>query len=180
MSIVIRAAVLFGCVLVASVSPPLRAQTTNPAAAMPEGPGKTLVTTRCVGCHTLDVSLSRRGTTEEWRAIVQTMVVWGAAITDQDAATIAAYLGQHFGSGAAGAGAPAAAGGLTLPEGRGKDVLMKRCFQCHQASMWSALRQDRREWLSVIYRMVGRGALWTDDEINAMADYLAQMRGPQK
>jgi hypothetical protein len=28
--------------------------------------------------------------------------------------------------------------------------------------------------------MVGRGALWTPEEISAMADYLAQLRGPVK
>jgi len=27
--------------------------------------------------------------------------------------------------------------------------------------------------------MVGRGALWTEDEISAMAGYLARVRGPQ-
>ena len=40
------------------------------------------------------------------------------------------------------------------------------------------LRQDKRAWESTLYRMVGRGALWTPEEINAMADYLAQLRGP--
>ena len=39
--------------------------------------------------------------------------------------------------------------------------------------MWRDHRQDRRGWESVLYRMVGRGALWTQDEINAMAGYLA-------
>ena len=46
--------------------------------------------------------------------------------------------------------------------------------------MWTALRQDRRAWESVLYRMVGRGALWTPEEISAMADYLTQIRGPAK
>jgi hypothetical protein len=27
--------------------------------------------------------------------------------------------------------------------------------------------------------MVGRGALWTEEEINTMADYLVQINGPQ-
>jgi len=40
------------------------------------------------------------------------------------------------------------------------------------------LRQDKRAWESTLYRMVGRGALWTPEEISAMADYLAQLRGP--
>jgi hypothetical protein len=52
-------------------------------------------------------------------------------------------------------------------------------MQCHQMSMWTALRQDRKAWDSVMYRMVGRGALWTEDEIRAMAGYLARVRGPQ-
>jgi cytochrome c5 len=62
-------------------------------------------------------------------------------------------------------------------EPTGKEVLTRKCFQCHQASMWSALRGDRKAWESVLYRMVGRGALWTEAEINAMADFLAQTRG---
>jgi hypothetical protein len=58
----------------------------------------------------------------------------------------------------------------------GKDVLTRKCFQCHQASMWASVRGDRREWLGVLYRMVGRGALWTEEEINAMATFLAETR----
>ena len=61
----------------------------------------------------------------------------------------------------------------------GKEILQRKCFQCHQATMWSAVRGDRRAWLGVLYRMVGRGALWTEEEINAMADFLAQTRGPK-
>jgi mono/diheme cytochrome c family protein len=64
-------------------------------------------------------------------------------------------------------------------EGAGKEILTRKCFQCHQASMWSSLRQDRKAWEGVLYRMVGRGALWTEAEINAMADFLAQTRGPK-
>ena len=61
----------------------------------------------------------------------------------------------------------------------GKEILTRKCFQCHQASMWSSLRGDRKAWESVLYRMVGRGALWTEAEVTAMADFLAQTRGPQ-
>lgn len=62
------------------------------------------------------------------------------------------------------------------PAAAGKEVLQRRCFQCHQASMWTSVRGDRREWLGVLYRMVGRGALWTEEEINAMAAFLAETR----
>ena len=67
-----------------------------------------------------------------------------------------------------------------VAEGPGKEILTRKCFQCHQVGMWSSLRQDRKAWEGVLYRMVGRGALWTEAEINAMADFLAQTRGPVK
>ena len=60
----------------------------------------------------------------------------------------------------------------------GRAILQRKCAQCHAASMWMPLRQDKRAWESTLYRMVGRGALWTPEEINAMADYLAQLRAP--
>jgi hypothetical protein len=60
-----------------------------------------------------------------------------------------------------------------LPDAPGKEVLTAKCFQCHAPTMWQDHGQDRRGWESVLYRMVGRGALWTEDEIRTMADYLA-------
>jgi len=137
------------------------------------------VSTQCVGCHALDVAVSKRGDVAEWSGIVKTMIERGASITGADTAIIAAYLGQNFGPGAA--PLPAARSGQVsaLPDLPGRDVLTKKCMQCHQMSMWTALRQDRKAWDSVMYRMVGRGALWTEDEIGAMAGYLARVRGPQ-
>jgi hypothetical protein len=66
-----------------------------------------------------------------------------------------------------------------FPDAPGKDVLVSKCFQCHAPTMWMDLRQDRRAWEGTLYRMVGRGALWTQDEINQMADYLGGTYGLQ-
>src|SRR3954453_16856563 len=68
---------------------------------------------------------------------------------------------------------PAAAVGF--PDAPGKEVLVSKCFQCHSPNMWMDQRQDRRAWESTLYRMVGRGALWTEDEIKQMADYLGNV-----
>lgn len=181
MLLLIRAAALLLGVSCWAASLPLEAQTAEGrATTLPEGPGRSLVTAQCIGCHTLDIALSKRGTADEWRTTVQTMIDRGAPITTQDAAAMATYLGQHFGPDAPPAAAtPVSGQASALPDGPGKEVLMRRCFQCHQMSMWSALRQERLAWESVIYRMIGRGALWTEDEIRAMADYLARVRGPQ-
>jgi len=62
---------------------------------------------------------------------------------------------------------------------RGQTIFSSKCFQCHSAAMWADLRHDRRGWEGVLYRMVGRGALWTEDEIRGMAEYLATAFGPE-
>jgi len=64
-----------------------------------------------------------------------------------------------------------------FPDAPGKDVLVNKCFQCHSPNMWMDQRQERRAWESTLYRMVGRGALWTQDEIKQMADYLGNTYG---
>lgn len=69
---------------------------------------------------------------------------------------------------------PAAVG---FPDAPGKDVLLDKCFQCHTPGMWMDQRQDRRAWESTLFRMVGRGALWTEEEIRSMADYLGKTYG---
>ena len=71
------------------------------------------------------------------------------------------------------------AGAPGFPDAPGKEVLLKLCFQCHNHAMWSDHRQDRRGWESVLYRMVGKGALWKEDEISGMADYLGAVYGPR-
>jgi hypothetical protein len=71
--------------------------------------------------------------------------------------------------------------GPGFPDAPGKEVLVGKCFQCHTPAMWMDHRQDRRGWESTLYRMVGRGALWSEEEIKAMADYLGAVdaRKPQ-
>jgi len=44
--------------------------------------------------------------------------------------------------------------------------------------MFRDQRQDRRGWEAAIYRMIGRGGLWTQEEIRLMADYLGNDFGP--
>ena len=60
----------------------------------------------------------------------------------------------------------------------GRDAVMSKCFQCHTDAMFRDQRQDRRAWEATIYRMIGRGGLYTPDEIKLMADYLATDFGP--
>jgi len=60
----------------------------------------------------------------------------------------------------------------------GAELLATKCFQCHTQAMWQDQRQDTRAWEANLYRMVGRGALWTTEEIKLMAEYLGANFGP--
>ena len=66
----------------------------------------------------------------------------------------------------------------TGPQQPGRVVVLSKCFQCHTDAMFRDQRQDRRGWEAAIYRMIGRGGLWTKDEITLMADYLGTDFGP--
>jgi mono/diheme cytochrome c family protein len=72
---------------------------------------------------------------------------------------------------------PAAAQAPNAPN-PGRDLVASKCFQCHTDAMFRDGRQDRRAWEATIYRMVGRGGLWTAEEIKQMADYLGEAFGP--
>jgi mono/diheme cytochrome c family protein len=60
----------------------------------------------------------------------------------------------------------------------GREAVMSKCFQCHTDAMFRDARQDRRAWEAAIYRMIGRGGLYTEEEIKLMADYLGSEFGP--
>ena len=64
------------------------------------------------------------------------------------------------------------------PPHKGKEILMAKCFQCHTDAMWRDHRAERRGWEAAIHRMIGRGGLWTAEEIKLMADYLGTDFGP--
>src|SRR4051794_26948735 len=133
MLLLARGAALLASAALWTSTLPLQAQGTAAAPPMPEGPGRSLVAAQCAGCHAMDVTLSKRGTRDEWASIVKMMVERGAAITDADAAIIAGYLAQNFGPDAP---APAATRQASaLPDAPGRDVLTRKCMQCHQMSM---------------------------------------------
>jgi mono/diheme cytochrome c family protein len=62
----------------------------------------------------------------------------------------------------------------------GRDVVISKCFRCHTDAMFRDQRQERRGWEATIYRMIGRGGLFTREEIKLMADYLTTDFGPNE
>jgi competence protein ComEA len=60
-----------------------------------------------------------------------------------------------------------------LPDGPGKDALVKVCSTCHEANRAAAFRLTREGWEATVADMKWRGAKGTDEEFAAIVDYLA-------
>ncbi|MDR3698327.1 MAG: helix-hairpin-helix domain-containing protein [Candidatus Sulfopaludibacter sp.] len=70
-----------------------------------------------------------------------------------------------------------ATGSDDLPEGKGKDVFLKMCSNCHGLEQVTSVKNSKMQWTYVVDDMVSRGAEGTDEEVNAVIGYLAQNFG---
>ena len=59
-----------------------------------------------------------------------------------------------------------------LPDGKGKDLILRACIGCHKANEIAAYRFTEDEYHSIVYRMGDRGAQATPAELDVIADYL--------
>ena len=67
--------------------------------------------------------------------------------------------------------------GDDLPDGEGKDVVLKVCTPCHGVSEFSAKRLTRMEWDDKVDNMAARGARASDEEFDLIVKYLAKNFG---
>lgn len=61
-----------------------------------------------------------------------------------------------------------------LPAGPGKDVVVRVCTSCHEASQFAFARHTQAEWDGEISKMVSAGAEMTAEEQTTISAYLAQ------
>jgi competence protein ComEA len=66
------------------------------------------------------------------------------------------------------------AGAADLPEGPGRDLLVRACIGCHKAEEFAAYRHTKDEYQSIVYRMGDRGAQASAKELDQIAVYLAK------
>jgi competence protein ComEA len=59
-----------------------------------------------------------------------------------------------------------------LPDGKGKDLILRACIGCHKADEIAAYRFTKDEYHTIAYRMGDRGAQATRAELDVIADYL--------
>jgi cytochrome c5 len=151
-----------GALVIAAM--PARAQ-----GALPPGDGRDLLATACSQCHPLNVIRSMREGAEGWKRHVYNMVTRGAQLNAREADMVVAYLAANFGpSTPVGSATPVA-----LPGGPGKDLVEARCTACHDLERVASAKRRKSEWPALVANMVGRGAVATPDEAQAISSYLA-------
>lgn len=64
-----------------------------------------------------------------------------------------------------------------LPDGPGKDLVGRICFDCHGAGNFRKVRLDRDAWADQVADMADRGAKGTEAELAAVVDYLTKNFG---
>jgi competence ComEA-like helix-hairpin-helix protein len=62
--------------------------------------------------------------------------------------------------------------GEGLPDGPGKDVMVRTCGMCHEPRRAASVRLTRDGWQAVVDDMRHRGAKGTDEEFATIMDYL--------
>ena len=68
--------------------------------------------------------------------------------------------------------------GPPLPDGDGKQVVVRVCTVCHGAAVFSKMRINREAWQEEITAMVEKGAVGTDEDMRTVTAYLAKYFGP--
>ncbi len=61
-----------------------------------------------------------------------------------------------------------------LPDGKGKEVLLRACVGCHKAEAFLSYQHTKEEYSSIVTRMAARGAQANTEEQSIIATYLAQ------
>jgi mono/diheme cytochrome c family protein len=69
---------------------------------------------------------------------------------------------------------------VDLPEGDGKQILLRACTTCHTLKEVTKFKgyYGREEWRDVIETMVAYGAKLDDSQTTALLDYLSKHFGP--
>lgn len=68
---------------------------------------------------------------------------------------------------------------VELPEGPGKAETEKLCVQCHDLAKAVSMRQDENGWGVTMAKMIAAGMKGTNDEMEAVFDYLVKSFPPE-
>jgi len=67
----------------------------------------------------------------------------------------------------------------TLPDGKGRGLMLQACVQCHDFKCVVSQRKTAAAWRRTVNEMIWRGAPLMADEASTLTDYLAAAFGPE-
>lgn len=140
-----------------------------PAQKLPDGPGKDLFANVCSTCHDLDVATSQKKPRAGWQSTVDSMVAKGAEANKEQVEAIVSYLAKNFGASEA-VNSPAAAN--VMPDGQGKQIILRECTACHLPDHFTKYRHSNEEWQAIVIRMGQRVRSATKEELDTVQKYL--------
>ena len=62
----------------------------------------------------------------------------------------------------------------SLPDGPGKDIVLRACVKCHALKITTSKRATEDGWAASVNTMVNRGAVLSDDEVDEVIEYLSK------
>ena len=68
----------------------------------------------------------------------------------------------------------------SLPDGVGRDVMIRVCSQCHDPELAADQQFDKAGWKDLVDQMASKGATATDAEFDQIVTYLATAFPPSK
>ena len=68
----------------------------------------------------------------------------------------------------------------SLPEGPGKEIVLKKCQACHDLDLISAQRGSKDKWTGIMEAMVDNGLVISEKEKSQVLEYLSSHLGPGK
>lgn len=141
------------------------------AQKLPDGPGKDVFASVCSECHAVDLATNQKKPRGGWQATVDSMVAKGATVSREQSQAIVDYLTRNFGPDES--AAPAATASNVMPEGPGKQIILRECTACHLPDHFTKYRHTNEEWQAIVIRMGTRVRSASKEELDTVQTYLA-------
>ena len=141
------------------------------AQELPAGPGRDVVTTRCVSCHETDLIAQQRLTRTGWGRSIDKMIRWGAVVETDERGPMLDYLAAHF--------APQPAASHLVATAPSETIYKRACLTCHEDDLIEAQRLTRAGWMRSVDKMIRWGADVAPAEKDPLVDYLAARYPPR-
>jgi cytochrome c5 len=138
---------------------------------LPVGPGRDVITARCVACHQTDLLTQQRLSRAGWGRELDKMVRWGAQLDAPEREPLLDYLAAHF--------APMPAASHIVATAGSEATYKRACLVCHEDDLIEAQRLTREGWTREVDKMIRWGAAVPAAEKDALIDYLAARYPPR-